>query len=92
MQSNSENCSLEKDQILNKREPLEIPDIAFNVENAFYPLRVDPKDGEIKPSYQSEICTKKFIVCVKWSKRTVFFDDLSWFHANGFGLKKVNFK
>jgi hypothetical protein len=65
------------------------PDIAYNPEDAFFPLRIDPKDGKIKPSYQSEICTKKFVICLKWKKKTLYFDDLSWFHHLGFGLMKM---
>lgn len=66
-----------------------IPDIAYNPEDAFFPLRFDPKDGKIKPSYQSQICIKKFILCLKWEKKTLYFDDLSWFHHLGFGLMKM---
>lgn len=65
------------------------PDIATDPESAFFPLRIDPSDNKIKPSFQSKVCVKTFIICVKWEKRTLFFDDLSWFRANGFGLKKI---
>lgn len=65
------------------------PDIAYNPEDAFYPLRLDPSDNKIKPSYQSKVCVKRFIVCTSWEKRTLFFPDLTWFMANGFGLQKL---
>lgn len=65
------------------------PDIATHPESAFYPLRIDPFDNKIKPSFQSMICVKKFIICIKWEKRTLFFGDLEWFFSNGFGLKKI---
>lgn len=63
------------------------PKIPFAREDAFYPLRVRG-DGEILPSYQWKECVKRFIVCTRWEKRTVFFEDLSWFKAAGFGLSK----
>lgn len=65
------------------------PDIATDPESAFFPLRIDPSDNKIKPSFQSKVCVKTFIICVKWEKITLFFEDLSWFRANGFGLKKI---
>lgn len=65
------------------------PDIALNPEDAFFPLRSDPSDGKVKPSYQYDLCVKKFIVCLKFEKRTVFFEDLTWFYQNSFGLKKI---
>lgn len=65
------------------------PNIATDPESAFFPLRIDPSDNKIKPSFQSQVCVKTFIVCIKWEKRTLFFDDLSWFRATGFGLKKI---
>lgn len=65
------------------------PNIATDPESAFYPLRIDPSDNKIKPSFQSQVCVKTFIVCIKFEKRTLFFDDLSWFRATGFGLKKI---
>lgn len=65
------------------------PNIATDPESAFYPLRIDPSDNKIKPSFQSQVCVKTFIVCIKWEKRTLFFDDLSWFRLLGFGLKKI---
>lgn len=65
------------------------PDIAYNPEDAFFPLRIDPKDGKIKPSYQSKVCIKRFIVCTLWQKKTAYFDDLTWFHTMRFGLQKM---
>jgi hypothetical protein len=65
------------------------PDIRTNPESAFFPLRLDKFDNRIKPSFQTRVCVKKFIICTEWQLRTIFFDDLSWFKANGFGLKKI---
>lgn len=72
-------------------DPLTIkaPDIAYQPEKAFYPLRLDPSDGKIKPSYQNELCIKKFIVCIKYEKRTLFFEELEWFYHSGFGLYRI---
>jgi hypothetical protein len=64
------------------------PEIPFSREDAFYPLRRRPSDGKILPSYRWEECTKRFIVCTKWEERFVFFEDVSWFHAQDFGLIK----
>lgn len=64
------------------------PDIAYNPEDAFFPLRIDSKDNKIKPSFQSQECVKKFVVCLKWKKKTVYFDDLSWFYQLNFVLMK----
>jgi hypothetical protein len=63
------------------------PDIPFNKDQAFFPLRLN-EDGKILPSYQWRVCTKRIIFCLKWEKKTVYFDDLSWFHANEYGLSK----
>lgn len=65
------------------------PDIGADPESAFFPLRLDKFDNKIKPSFQTRVCVKKFIICTKWELRTLFFDDLSWFKSNGFGLKKI---
>ncbi len=63
------------------------PDIAYQPEKAFYPLRRDPSDNKIKPSYQNKVCVKKFLgICAKWERRTLFFEDLEWFYQLGFGL------
>lgn len=83
MSSLSENA-LEANNPLSKA-----PDISIQPEKAFFPLRVDPSDGKIKPSYQNEVCVKKFILCIKWEKRTLFFNDLDWFYQVGFGLYKM---
>jgi hypothetical protein len=40
------------------------------------------------PSYQWKECTKKILICVRWETKTVYFEDLGWFMANGFGLMK----
>lgn len=63
------------------------PDIPFNKEEAFFPLRENP-EGEIVPSYQWKECVKRFIICLKWKKKTIYFKDLSWFYANEYGLSK----
>ena len=63
------------------------PEIPFNREGAFYKLRRNP-EGKILPSYQWKECTKKILICVKWETRTVYFENLGWFMANGFGLMK----
>ena len=65
------------------------PDIATDPESAFFPLRIDPSDNKIKPSFQSKVCVKRIIVCIKFEKRTLFFENLDWFYANRFGLKKM---
>jgi hypothetical protein len=63
------------------------PEIPFNPEEAFFPLRVN-KEGLILPTYQWRECAKRFIWCTKWIEKRVEFKDLSWFHAQGFGLSK----
>ena len=64
------------------------PEIPFNREDAFYPLRRNPETGNIVPSYSWRECEKRFIWCTQWGQKIIFFEDLSWFEANGFGLKK----
>ncbi len=86
--SYSENLSLQN-QAIKILNPVKAPDIAYQPEKAFFPLRLDPSDNKIKPSFQNEICVKKFIMCLKWEKRLLFFPDLTWFHMNGFGLMKL---
>lgn len=87
-QSNSQN--LLSESAIQANSPLvKAPDIGFQAEKAFFPLRIDPFDGKYKPSYQSKVCVKKFLVCLSWEKRTLFFDDLTWFYQNGFGLYKL---
>lgn len=68
------------------------PDIPYDNQEAMYPLRLDPKDGKIKPSFQWRECGKRILVCVRWEKKTVYFEDLSWFYYNQFVLKKVRLK
>jgi hypothetical protein len=66
------------------------PDIGLNPNKTFFPLRLDLSDNQYKPSFQSEICIKKFIgICTKWQKRTLFFSELEWFYINNFGLCKL---
>lgn len=64
------------------------PEIPFSREDAFFKLRRDPSDNKIKPSYRWRECVKSFIVCLKWQPKTVYFNDLEWFHAQGMGLMK----
>lgn len=68
------------------------PDIPYDAHEAFYPLRRDPRDGIIKPSFQHRVCEKRILVCIKWIKKTVYFANLEWFYAGGFGLKRLKFK
>lgn len=78
-----------QDQTVKILSSIPAPDIGFEPEKAFFPLRTDPFDNKIKPSFQNEVCVKRFVICVKWQKRTLFFDDLSWFKANNFVLQKA---
>jgi hypothetical protein len=75
---------------LQNNQGIKAPDIAFHAEKAFFPLRVDPFDNKIKPSFQTRVCAKELIgICLKWELRTVFFDQLEWFYMNEFGLYKL---
>lgn len=85
--TSSQNLSSQNQLAVEALSPeIKAPDIGINPEQAFFPLRRDPSDNVIKPSYQSKVCVKKFIVCLKWGKRTLFFNDTEWFYQNGFGL------
>ena len=88
MMPKSSQNSLSKSTI-EANSPVQAPDIGFNPEDAFYPLRIDPSDKKIKPSYQYQECVKRFLICLKWEKKTLYFDDLDWFFQNSFGLKKM---
>jgi len=66
---------------------LDSPQIPFSNQKAFYQLR-KRSDGKILPSYQWRVCVKKIILCTKWEMKTVYYEDLSWFMANEFGLMK----
>jgi hypothetical protein len=70
-----------------KSESYNQPEIPFNINEAFFPLRKN-ESGEIVPSYQWKECTKKFIVCLRWEKKTVYYNDLNWFFLNDYGLVK----
>ena len=85
--SNSQNYLSEN--VIQNNAPIPAPDIGYNPEDASFPLRIDPADGKIKPSYQYQVCVKKFILCLKWEKRTVFFDQLDWFYQQSFELRKM---
>jgi hypothetical protein len=74
-------------EIVSPGQSVSIPQIPFSVDKAFFPLRRDV-DGKLKPSYQWRVCKKKFVVCIKWEAKRVFFEDLEWFYLNGFGLTK----
>jgi hypothetical protein len=63
------------------------PEIPFNPEDAFFPLRRN-KGGKIVPTYQWRECGKRIIICLRWDNKRVEFNDLEWFMANGFGLAK----
>jgi hypothetical protein len=66
---------------------IDSPQIPFSNQKAFYQLR-KRIDGKILPSYQWKVCVKRIIVCTKWEMKTVFYEDLTWFMANEFGLMK----
>jgi hypothetical protein len=63
------------------------PDVPFNPDSAFFPLRKD-SDGIIYPSRQWRVCKKSFIWCLQWEVKKVYFKDLEWFMSNGYGLAK----
>lgn len=63
------------------------PEIPFNKDEAFFPLRYN-KNGVIVPSYKWEVCTKRFIICLKWEDKIIYFEDLTWFKDHEFGLTK----
>ena len=63
------------------------PEIPMNRDEAFFPLRRNPK-GKIVPSYQWQECEKRIIFCIKWRTKTVYFEDLEWFLSNDWGLNK----
>jgi hypothetical protein len=67
--------------------PIQEPKIPFNSQEAFYQLR-RREDGKILPSYQWRECVKRFVVCIKWQPKTIYFEDLEWFLHNEFGLIK----
>lgn len=82
--------NLLSESVIQANSPLvPAPDIGIQPEKVFFPLRIDPSDNQIKPSFQSRVCVKKFVICVKWEKRTLFFSDLTWFYQNNFGLSKL---
>ena len=68
--------------------PIVPPEIPFDRQRAFFPLRVNPETGHTVPSYQWRVCVKQFIFCIKWEPKTAYFEDLEWFKLNGFGLSK----
>lgn len=72
--------------IIQPSEEIQIPEIPFNRDGAFFPLRF--KDGKYVPSYQWRVCKKELIVCLKWETKTVYFENLEWFYLNDFGLAK----
>lgn len=57
------------------------------LDEAFFPLRINP-EGKIVPSYQWRECVKKFVVCLKWQTKIIYFDKLDWFHSSEYGLMK----
>lgn len=60
----------------------------MNVNEAFFPLRYR-EDGKILPSYTWRECKKRFVVCLSWENKIVYFENLEWFQANGFGITKL---
>jgi hypothetical protein len=69
------------------KNPSADPDIPFVLDKAFLQLRKD-SEGKIAPSYQWRECKKRFIWCLEWQTKRVFFYDLEYFYANGWGLSK----
>lgn len=63
------------------------PEIPINPDVAFFPLRMN-EQGKIMPSYQWRECVRRFVICTKWQLKTVYFEDLSWFYANDYGVTK----
>lgn len=63
------------------------PDIPFSPTEAFYQLRISPQ-GKILPSYSWDECVSRFIVCLKWKQKIMYFEDLEWFYQGEFGLSK----
>jgi hypothetical protein len=66
------------------------PRIPFDTDRAFFPLHKD-LDGVF---YSWDECTRRILVCVKWEYREVKIpfsnaEMMRWFHAQGFGLKKL---
>lgn len=56
--------------------------------DSFLPLR-KRDDGKILASFQYKECTKRIVFCVKWQKKTIYFEDLEFFYMNGWGLYKI---
>lgn len=83
MPLSSQNLVSDKDSNL----VLIAPDIPINVDDAFFPLKRDPSDDKIYPSYQWRECAKRFIWCTEWKAKTVYFKDLEWFLIKDMGLK-----
>ena len=87
-QTNSQNYLSES--VIQSNSPLTpAPDIGIDPKRAFFPLRVDISDGKIKPSFQTRVCVKKFVICLKWEKRTLYFDQLDWFYEQDFVLQRL---
>jgi|694.fasta_scaffold21525_6 hypothetical protein len=76
-------CSQEKIEVSQGSKP-EIP---MALDKAFFPLRVSPK-GKIVPSYSWDECVSRFVVCLKWKQKIVYFEDLEWFYSGEYGLSK----
>lgn len=71
----------------NKEISQTVPKIPIEIEEAFLPFRMR-EDGLILPSYQWRECVKKFVICVKWKKQTVFFEDFGFFLDGDYGVTK----
>lgn len=85
MSCTSKQTYLQKEPLL--QSDIEKPVIPFALDEAYLVLRTD-SDGVIKPSYRFKECKKRILICVKWEMKTVWFNDLSWFMINGWGLTK----
>jgi hypothetical protein len=79
---------LKSSQEAEARLDVEAPKIPINPDDAFFPLRYNPETKKYEPSYQWNECVKRFVVCIKWEKKRVYFPDLEWFYLNGWGLSK----
>jgi hypothetical protein len=76
-------CTQEKIEVQSGSKP----DIPFTPEKAFFPLRINPQ-GKIVPSYLWRECVSKFVVCLKWKNKIVYFESLEWFYSSEYGLMK----
>lgn len=57
------------------------------MDKAFLPFR-RREDGKILPSYQWKECERRIIVCVKWSKKIIWFENYEYFLEGDYGVVK----